>query len=119
MPDFDELPDANSTVVSFRLNETDQREKRAMEYIARQMAEGKKKRAIIVDALLAADQSDHLIKQMAEMQRQSLDILQKLENGAITVNSGDTSAEPSGQGLPEDFKAGLRKLARPVVRLDE
>lgn len=117
MTAYDDLPDANSVVVSFRLNDTDPREKRAIEYLALQRAQGLKKRAIIVDALLAAADNDRRMQQLESMQRQALDILQKLESGAITVSHND--AGPAGEALDETFKKGLIKLARPVVKYQD
>ena len=120
MTAYDDLPDANSVVVSFRLSANDPRERRAMEYILRQHQEsGLKKRTIIVNALLAAAENDRRLQQLIDIQSQSLDILQKLESGTLTVKSGDGGPGETGETLGENFKEGLRKLARPVVKFEE
>lgn len=115
MSHYDELPEAASKPIAIRLNPKNPRESRALEVLARY---GDNRRAI-VEGLLCLDDRDQRLDEVASMQREALDILQKLENGTIQMSSGPGQPEQAPEELANSFKVGLKKLARPIRRIDE
>lgn len=116
-------PEAGN-VFSFRLNEDLPHERRVLRYLRQKKQEGQGSiRKVVVDALLQAIENEQRIAEIAEMQRRTLDILERLENGGIVLSSngdGTGIAKPNGDtALTEEFKNGLRKIARPMLKLDE
>lgn len=112
---FDNLPDnEDNKPIAIRLNRKNPREARALDVLARY---GDNRRAI-TDALICLDEKDQRLEELAAMQRLSLSILQKIESGAVSFSSGQQDTSEANT-LSDDFKAGLKKLARPVVRLED
>ena len=109
---------------SFRLNKDLPHERRALQYLQKKLqGEEGGVRKVVVDALLLAADNDRQLDEIAEMQRRALTILERFESGSIVVRDNgvgiEQEQEEEGAALTEEFKAGLRKIARPVLKLDE
>ena len=111
-------------VFTFRLNPDLPHENKALRYLLRKKNENEGgTRKVVGDALLLAAENEQQLQEIAEMQRRALSILERLESGSIVVNSNGGSEqqpeEEEGAALTEEFKAGLLKIARPKLRLEE
>jgi hypothetical protein len=107
-----------SNVFSFRLDEKNPREARAIAVLMRMQKQGFKPRYILVEALLSLESTQHnkgSVPRLDDISQQISRIQEQLAN----MGSGNITTEPAGQSQPDlqnTFLTSIRQAARPGLR---
>jgi hypothetical protein len=118
MSDFDQLDQQYGDVariVTIRLNPSDTKERRALEYLRKREQKGDKPRQIIAEALAGAADKDDRIEQMLQLQRE---ILYRMDQG-VMPSAKDVQSLNEQTDMPSKMAEGLLKMRKPLKRRDQ